>query len=91
MKKIGDVIDLVLAKSGLLEAVRRHEVVLKWPEVVGSELAQMTQAVAFNGTTLIVRVKDAALRNELSMKQLELVNRFHKLGYRTVKSIKFVR
>lgn len=41
-------------------------VLIAWPEVIGPQLAPMTQAVSFNDGVLLVKVKNSTLHSLLS-------------------------
>ena len=65
---IRDVLDDWLAKSGLGKRLDVSQVVERWAEVVGPQIAAVTRAEAVNAEgTLWVRVASSAWANELSL------------------------
>ncbi len=91
MKKINSIVDRVLFRLGLLEAVRRQMAVEVWPKVAGKRIAARTKPLRIKDGVLIVSVPEAALRNELTLRRMQLVKKYHQLGYECVRNIKFVR
>lgn len=65
---IGHAIEDWLAKSGLAKRLDVSQVVERWAQVVGPQIAAATQAEAVNAEgTLWVRVASSAWANELSL------------------------
>ena len=65
---IRDVLDAWLAKSGMGKRLDVSQVVDRWAEVVGPQIAAVTRAEAVNAEgTLWVRVASSAWANELSL------------------------
>ncbi len=91
MKKINSIVDIVLARLGLLEPVMRMTALEAWAEVVGEEIASRTKALRLSNNTLVVSVPEAALRNELALRKVQLIKKYHQLGYGFIREIKFVR
>ena len=60
---LGDVVDKIRDKY----QIRPDLVLQAWPEVIGSKLAGMTQAVSFNDGILVVKVKNSTLHSLLSL------------------------
>ena len=66
------------------------ELGLLWPELVGEAIARRSRPVALEqGGVLVVAVKGAVWRQELSFQALELTRRLREHGY-NLASIKFV-
>ena len=65
---IGQIIDGWLAKSGFAKRLDVSQVVERWAETVGPQIAAATRAEAVNADgTLWVRVASSAWANELSL------------------------
>jgi len=73
--RVGDVLPAVLRDLGLQKRFREREVVEKWADVVGPELAQRTRAIRFENKTLFVHVDHGAWRQELHFMEKELVRK----------------
>lgn len=56
--RLKDLVPEALKKAGGKEKLKRGLVLAAWKEVVGKELAQLTEAVGLEGNTLWVRVAD---------------------------------
>jgi predicted nucleic acid-binding Zn ribbon protein len=65
---LGELLDAWLARSGLAQRIEVSEVVERWAELVGPQIAAVTRAEAVNAEgTLWVRVSSSAWANELSL------------------------
>jgi hypothetical protein len=64
--KVSDVLPFVLKHVEGLYKEHADSVLLSWPEVIGPQLAPMTQAVSFKSGTLVVKVKNSTLYSLLS-------------------------
>src|SRR6185436_20812373 len=65
---VGETVDRVLAKNGLAKRVAQAAVIEEWPELVGIQIAKVTQAESVTADGVLwVRVATAAWANELSM------------------------
>jgi predicted nucleic acid-binding Zn ribbon protein len=65
---IGQAVEEWLARSGLARRLDVSQVVDRWAEVVGPQIAAVTRAEAVNSDgTLWVRVASSAWANELSL------------------------
>ena len=63
-----------LRQTGLEERIARYNFMLRWPEIVGEEIARRTRPEYIRGRCLIVRVVDSVWAQELSFhKQAILV------------------
>lgn len=60
-KHVADLLPKLLSKLGKVCEERPDLIVAAWPEIVGSKLAPMTQAVSFVEGSLCVRVKNSTL------------------------------
>lgn len=65
--RLNHVLSQVLEEAGVLEQVRRMDVLERWPDIVGERVARVTHAKAVNGAALIVEVKSSAWLMELNM------------------------
>lgn len=65
---IGEAVERYLARAGLDERLKQAGVIAEWPELVGPQIAQVTepQSIAQDGT-LFVHVATAAWAQELQL------------------------
>lgn len=64
--RVSELLPVVLSQIGKVYEDRPDLVLAAWPDVIGSNLAPMTQAVSFVDGVLIVKVKNSALYQLLS-------------------------
>lgn len=67
--RIHDILPAVLAKIGSVYQQRPDLILVMWPELIGSKLAAMTQAVSFTDGILVVKVKNSTLHSLLSQNE----------------------
>lgn len=65
-QRIGDLLPPLLAKIGAVYIQRPDLILAAWPEIIGSKLAGMTQAVSFREGVLLVKIKNSTLHSLLS-------------------------
>lgn len=63
---IGEVLPSVLARIGELHKDRPDFIIAAWPQIIGTKLAAMTEAVSFNNGVLEVKVKNSTLHSLLN-------------------------
>ena len=80
-----------LAKHlGLEKNLEDYQVVTSWAEIVGEQIAKVTQAQRMENGVLFVGVSTAPWRAELSMKRMEIMQKINALfGRNVVKEIRF--
>lgn len=89
-RSAGDLLTELFRRKGMGRSMRRAEVVLLWPRVVGRDVARFSSARAFVGGVLIVDVTDSETAMHLSMQRQRFVSVFHDTyGLRDVKDIRF--
>ena len=64
---LGSVIDSVIDSVGLTQQYNGSQVITRWAEIVGAQIASHARAVKFDGGVLFVVVEDSAWRQNLSM------------------------
>lgn len=65
----------VLEEAGVLDHVERVKVLDLWPEIVGEQVARVTNARSVDEATLIVEVRSSAWLTELNMMKGDIVER----------------
>lgn len=90
-EKIGSAILEALGRMGFTERLRKQSAVTKWPEMVGEIIARETEALRIDGDTLVVKVYQAAWRQQLIYFKDELLSKLKtELGDDSVEDIRFV-
>jgi len=80
-----------LAKHlGLERNLEDYQVITSWAEMVGEQIAKVTQAQRMENGVLFVGVSTAPWRAELSMKRMEIMQKINTaFGKKVVKEIRF--
>lgn len=92
--RVSDVLPHVLTKIGEVYQDRPDLILASWPDIIGSQLASMTQAISFSEGVLVVKVKNSTLYSLLSQNdkpkilanlrakfpKVKIVNIFFRLG-----------
>ena len=74
-KRLGSVLWEVLQQHGLVEQVKRMEVLDLWADVVGEHVAGVTRAKGVSEATLFVEVRSSGWLMELNMMKGEFLKR----------------
>ncbi|WP_201738510.1 DUF721 domain-containing protein [Thermus thermamylovorans] len=89
-RRLKEVLPETLRRLGGEERWRRGAVLAAWKEVVGRELARLTEAVALEGGILTVRVADALTAHGLTYSRLALLRHYEERFPGMVREIRFV-
>lgn len=87
--RVSELLSSVLSNIGDAYAQRPDLVIASWPEVVGPQLAPMTQVVSFIEGVLVVKVKNSTLYSLLSQHDRsrilnDLRQRFPRISIRSI-------
>jgi len=86
----GDILAKVMSDLGLSEKLREREALTRWPELVGPEVAQRSQALRIREGVLYVRVDSASWRQELHFLKGKILDIYReRLGPGRVLDIRF--
>jgi predicted nucleic acid-binding Zn ribbon protein len=89
-KNLGSAIQELVKHLGLEKNLEDYQVVTSWPDIVGEQIAKVTQAQRMENGILFVSVSTAPWRTELSMKRMEIMRKINSLfGKSVVKEIRF--
>ncbi len=89
-KRLGELIREYLRQEGLETPLNEHRAVEAWPEVAGPAIAKMTTKVEMRNSSLHIKVKSPALRQDLTMQRTLLARRLNeKVGAQVVEQIVF--
>ena len=90
-KHFSGVLSGVFRSLGLAGSYNGWLVVTRWPQIVGEAIAEKANAIRYEDGSLYVAVRDASWRQELAMRQDELLKKIHSFPYGTsVKEIRLV-
>jgi predicted nucleic acid-binding Zn ribbon protein len=91
IKTIGAAIQDLLENLGIGRKIRDYDAVLRWNEIVGDQIARVTEAVKIEKGVLVVRVQNSPWRNELTLMKSDVIGKLNgALGEDVVKEIRFV-
>ena len=83
-KSIGSAIESALSDLGLGKKVRQYEVLDRWQEIVGEQIANVATAERISEGKLFVSVSRAPWRNELLFLKKELIERINKAMHQDI-------
>jgi hypothetical protein len=87
---VRDLVGEALRRGGLKRGVRRAEAVLRWPEVVGPDVARFARAVALQQGTLVVEVADTETAMHLGLQRQRLLDAYRaRFGGGEVRDLRF--
>lgn len=87
---VADAITGLFGNLGLGKRLKEFSVITSWPEIVGEQIARVTEAERLEAGVLFVKTATAPWRNELSMRRLEIADKVNRAaGERIVKEIRF--
>ncbi len=90
-KSLGSALAELLSDLGLESNIKRHEVIARWPEIAGQQVAAVSKAVRIEDQTLFVQVASATWRNELFyLKETILQQISRDVGTGIVQEIRFI-
>ena len=91
-KHFSGVLSGLMRSLGLSGSYNGWLVVTNWPGIVGAAIAEKAEAVRYEDGLLYVAVRDASWRQELAMRQQELLDKIHSFPYgKSVKEIRLVQ
>ncbi|HUL43951.1 MAG TPA: DUF721 domain-containing protein [Bacteroidota bacterium] len=74
-RPIGNALSETLQTLGLEKKIREYELLAKWGDIVGDQIARVTSAQRIEGGTLFVAVTGAVWRNELVFLKMTLLEK----------------
>lgn len=90
-KLIGQVLPEMMRQIGERVQERPEDILNAWPEIIGKQLAPMTQALSYESGVLTVKVKSSTLYSQLSQYRKPALLRIlkEKFPYAAIKNITF--
>lgn len=87
---LGELVKEVFRRGGFVRGVRRAEAVLRWPEVVGRDVARFATAVALQQGTLVVEVADTETAMHLGLQRQHVLDAYRdRIGEGVVREVRF--
>ena len=88
---LGDAIKAFLKSNSLEEKLLETEIYARWEELAGQAINNRTNKVKLSDGVLSVYVSSSVLRNELSLRKTELLERINQrlMGKTTIKDLQF--
>ncbi|KXB81469.1 hypothetical protein HMPREF3034_01856 [Prevotella sp. DNF00663] len=87
---LDEVLNKVLRVEGLEIPLKQKRLIDSWPTVAGPTIARYTQSLFIKNQTLLVKISNPALRQDLSMMKGKLVTRLNEqVGGFIISDIKF--
>lgn len=78
-RAIGEIMEDMVARTGLRPELQRHTAESAWPLVAGQHIAAFTRCVVLRGRTLHVYLNSAALKEELGYSRDTLRERINEI------------
>jgi len=89
-QSMADLVGEVFKKGGIKRSIKKAEVVVLWPQVVGPELAKFTTARSFKDKMLFVEVPDSETGTHLTIQRQKFMDVYKvKFGVNDLKDIRF--
>ncbi len=89
-RRIGSLVDEILAESGYLTVCKEYDVVRRWPAIAQGRFAETSSCERVENGILYVKVRSASWRQEAVYRKRELLERIRKeFGCPTMKDIVF--
>lgn len=87
---MGLVLDKFVHSLGITKKMKQFSVITSWPEIVGEQVARVTEAERIDNGILFVKTATAPWRNELTMRRMEILEKVNSAaGSKLVKEIRF--
>ena len=91
-ESITNLLNEFLREQGLETPLNQHRLIEMWPEVMGNAINQQTNDLFIKNQTLYLKIKSAALKNDLMMNRAALVQRLNEaVGAYVITDIKIDR
>ncbi len=83
-------LDKFVHQIGITKKMKQFSVITSWPEIVGEQIARVTEADRMENGILFVKTLTAPWRNELTMRRMEIMEKVNAAaGSKVVKEIRF--
>lgn len=83
-------LDKFVHSLGITKKMKQFSVITSWSEIVGEQIARVTEADRMENGILFVKTATAPWRNELTMRRMEIMEKVNAAaGSKVVKEIRF--
>lgn len=83
-------LDKFVHQLGITKKMKQFSVITSWAEIVGEQIARVTEADRMENGILFVKTATAPWRNELTMRRMEIMEKVNAAaGSKVVKEIRF--
>ena len=83
-------LDKFVHQIGITKKMKQFSVITSWAEIVGAQVARVTEAERIENGILFVKTTTAPWRNELTMRRMEIMEKVNvAAGSKVVKEIRF--
>lgn len=90
-KNIQQVLNTVLKNYSLENKVKKEQLFNNWNIIVGNELSEKCRPIKMENQTLFLKAKNSIWRNELKLRQKDLLNIiYEKTGNKLITNIIFL-
>lgn len=76
MEHIGSTLGKILKESGLLEGIKRQQILAAWPDMVGPEFARRSRPVRITQETLWAEAEGSSWSTQIMMVRREILKRY---------------
>lgn len=86
----GSAWETLVHQLGITKKMKQALVLSSWAEIVGEQIARVTEAERIENGILFVKTLNAPWRNELTMRRLQIIEKLNAAaGSKVVKEIRF--
>ena len=90
-QKVDDIIKSVLNSAGLLSKIKEADIMQKWSDIAGENIAQKAKPIKIHDKKLYLKVESSIWRNELIFHKEKLMEEIEKkAGNRLINDIIFI-
>lgn len=87
---IDDLVSNILIDNGLATSLLQRRLLNSWEEVVGPTISAMTSEKYIQNQTLVIKILNSSMRQDLSMMRNKIVNRLNDhVGAKVIYDIRF--
>ncbi|MBT8386163.1 MAG: DUF721 domain-containing protein [Ignavibacteria bacterium] len=90
-KDINQILNKVLVNYNLEGKVKKEQLFENWQNMLGKDLSDKCKPVKIEETILFLKAKNSAWRNELKLREKDLLNLVHKkIDKKIISKIRFI-
>ena len=83
-------LDKFVRQVGITKKMKQFSVITSWAEIVGEQIARVTEAERIDNGILFIKTATAPWRNELTLRRMEILEKINAAaGSKIVKEIRF--